>query len=121
MNSSRANNLPLQLTTFVGREREIAEIKRLLAATSLLTLTGAGGVGKTRLSLQAAAELVDLYPDGVWLVELAPLVDPRLVPDAVAAALGVREPGDRPVAEALIRFLGARAVLLILDNCEHVR
>src|SRR5205814_8595526 len=82
-----AHNLPRQLTSFIGREREMAEIRRLLSTTSLLTLTGAGGTGKTRLALQVAAELVEAYADGVWLVELAALADPALVPQTVASAL----------------------------------
>src|SRR5581483_1938228 len=85
------HNLPRQLTRFVGRERELAEVRRLLAAAPLLTLTGAGGCGKTQLALEAAAEALADYPDGVWLVELAPLADPALVPRAAASALGVRE------------------------------
>src|SRR5207302_9191926 len=83
--STLLNNLPVQPTTFIGREREIAEVKRLLGSARLLTLTGTGGVGKTRLALQAAAEMLDAFPDGVWLVELAPLADPTLVPQTVAS------------------------------------
>jgi hypothetical protein len=93
------NNLPLQLTSFVGRERELGEVAGLLAAHRLVTLTGVGGTGKTRLALQAAAEALPAYPDGAWLVELAALRDPGLVPQAVAAPLGVREErGRRPGA-----------------------
>src|SRR5881398_2676415 len=91
------NNLPRQLTSFIGRERELAEVKRLLGAAPLLTLTGAGGCGKTRLALEVATAISVDYPDGVWLVELAPLADPALVPQALAGALGVREtPGRTP-------------------------
>lgn len=114
------NNLPVQLTSFVGRERECAEIRPLLAKTHLLTLTGVGGTGKTRLSLQVAAELLENFADGVWFVELAPLSDPALVPQTVAAALHVREQPGRPVLDALIDYLRSRTLLLILDNCEHL-
>ena len=96
---------PIPLSSFVGREREVAEIGRLLATTRLLTLTGTGGIGKTRLALQVAMELVGSYPDGVWLVELAPVVDPGLVPQAVAAVIGVREqPGALCCRPWLMRF-----------------
>ena len=114
------NNLPHQLTTFVGREREMAEVRNLLASTRLLTLCGTGGLGKTRLSLQTAADVVDLYPDGVWFVELASLTDARLVPELVAAVLGVKEEAGRPVIEPLLRFVKDRTLLLLLDNCEHL-
>jgi predicted ATPase/class 3 adenylate cyclase len=114
------NNLPQQLTSFIGREREQAEIATLLARSSLLTLVGAGGIGKTRLSLQVAADLMDEFPDGVWLVELAALVDPRLVPQAVASVLGVKEEPGRPVLEALVKVFKDRRFLVILDNCEHL-
>jgi predicted ATPase/class 3 adenylate cyclase len=114
------HNLPIQLTSFVAREREMVEIKSLLSTTRLLTLTGAGGCGKTRLSLQVAADLLDTYPDGVWLVKLAPLADPDLVAQTVAAALGVREEPGRPIAQTLVDFLKPRALLLVLDNCEHL-
>lgn len=115
-----ANNLPVQLTSFIGRESEMAEVKRLLASTGLLTLTGMGGTGKTRLSLQAAAEVLDNYPDGVWLVEFATIDDAALVPETVAAALNLRQEADRPLLSTLTQFLRDRNVLLILDNCEHV-
>src|SRR5438477_1086045 len=95
------NNLPEQLTPFVGRERDLVTVRRLLANTRLLTLLGVGGIGKTRLSLQAAAEVIDDYPDGVWFVELAALADGRLVETAVASALRVKEEGGRPLIEAL--------------------
>src|SRR5207244_3598104 len=114
------NNLPLQVTSFVGRERELAEVKKLLANSRLLTLLGVGGIGKTRLSLQVAADLMDDYPDGVWFVELAPLTDALLVPQAVASVLGVKEEAGRPVVEALIKYVKSRRQLLILDNCEHL-
>jgi predicted ATPase len=113
------NNLPVQLTTFIGREREMAEIKRLLSTVRLVTLHGPGGAGKTRLAMQVAADLFDWYHDGVWLVELAPVADPGLVPQTVASALGLREPA-RVVTEVLNDFLATRALLLVLDNCEQV-
>jgi predicted ATPase/class 3 adenylate cyclase len=114
------NNLPVQLTSFVGRGQELAEVVRLLRAGRFLTLTGAGGCGKTRLALQAAADALEAYPDGAWVAELAPLADPEGVPGAVAEALGARpEPGQPPVP-ALVAFLRDRRLLLVLDNCEHL-
>jgi predicted ATPase len=114
------HNLPLQLTSFVGREREIVEVKRLLLGERLVTLTGPGGTGKTRLALQVAADLLELFPDGVWLIELASLSDPMLVPQAVSAILGVRESAGRPILSTLIDYLRTRELMLILDNCEHL-
>ena len=113
-------NLPVQLTSFIGRERELAEVKQLLEHHRLVTFTGAGGTGKSRLSLQVAADLLDAYPDGVWLVELAPLADSRLVPGAVAGVLGLREEAGRPLLSTLTDVLRTKALLLILDNCEHL-
>ncbi|MGD9892819.1 MAG: tetratricopeptide repeat protein [Dehalococcoidia bacterium] len=114
------SNLPLQLTSFVGREREIAAVRRVQAGTRLLTLTGAGGCGKTRLALRIADELLWAYPHGVWFVELASLVNPTLVPQVVASALAIQPTGPRPVTEALIESLRPRHLLLLLDNCEHL-
>lgn len=114
------NNLPLQLSRFVGRDREVAEIEALLADHRLLTLTGPGGSGKTRLALAAAHEVGGSYEDGAWLVELAPLSDPELVPQALASVLGVREAPGSPLIETLADHLGSRTVLIVLDNCEHV-
>jgi non-specific serine/threonine protein kinase len=114
------DNLPLQLTSFVGREREMAEVGHLLGQTRLLTLTGVGGTGKTRLALQVAGDRLAGYPQGVWLVELAPLADPALVPGAVAAALNIVADASRPLLATLIAVLRARQVLLVLDNCEHL-
>lgn len=114
------HNLPLEVTSFVGRERELAQAWHLLPATRLLTLTGAGGCGKTRLALRVAAELVGAYPDGVWLVELAALTDSALVPRAVASVLGIPVIPRRSVVDSLVSGLGSRTVLLVLDNCEHV-
>ena len=116
----RDHNLPAQLNSFIGRAAEIARLRELLAASRLVTLTGTGGTGKTRLSIQAAYELVAEYPDGIRLVELAPLSDPLRVPQAVASVLGVKEEAGRPVTEALVRFVRERRMLLLLDNCEHV-
>ncbi len=114
------HSLPHPLTSFIGREREIAEAGRLLGATRLLTLTGAGGVGKTRLGHEVAAGLVDAFQDGVWLVELAGLADPTLVPQAVAEVLGMREEPGRPLTATLADALSAERLLVLLDNCEHL-
>lgn len=114
------NNLPRQLTTFVGREREMEEVTALLGSGRLVTLTGPGGSGKTRLALQLGADLVERYPDGVWLVALEALTDPELVPGAIAAVLGVREETHRPMLQTLIDSLRPKALLLILDNSEHL-
>ena len=114
------NNLPLELSSFVGREKELAEVKRLLENNRLLTLTGSGGCGKTRLALAVADNLAERFWDGVWLVELAPLADPSLVPQAVASTLGVREQPGRSLTETLSDYLASNKVLLILDNCEHL-
>jgi non-specific serine/threonine protein kinase len=114
------DNLPLELSSFVGRERELAEVKRLLEKTRLLTLTGSGGCGKTRLALAAASELVEGFEDGVWMVELAPLADPTLVPQAVASTLGVSEQPGRSLIDTLSDYLASKKVLLVLDNCEHL-
>ncbi|HTR58635.1 MAG TPA: adenylate/guanylate cyclase domain-containing protein [Casimicrobiaceae bacterium] len=114
------NNLPQQVTSFIGRDRELAEVKILLAKTRLLTLVGVGGIGKTRLSLQAAADAMDEFPDGVWFVELAPLTDAQRVPQTVASLLGVKEEAGRPVIEALLKYVKDRQLLLVVDNCEHL-
>jgi tetratricopeptide (TPR) repeat protein len=114
------HNLPSSRTSFVGREQEMVEVKRMLAMTRLLTLTGAGGSGKTRLALEVARDLVGAHNDGVWLVELAPLSEPGLVSQEVAGALEVAEhPGQR-LTDALVDALGDKELLLILDNCEHL-
>ena len=115
------NNLPVQLTSFIGRAVELAEIRRLLMdGARLLTLTGPGGTGKTRLALQAAAGLLQSFPDGIWWVELAPLADPALVPQTVAAVLGLKEEPGLPMLATLTEHLRRKRVLLILDNCEHL-
>ena len=114
------HNLPLELSSFVGREREIAEVKRLLGDNRLLSLTGPGGSGKTRLALAVASEVVRDFGDGVWLVDLAPLSDPDLVPQALASVLRVREAPGSPLTETLSDHLLSRTMLLVLDNCEHL-
>jgi predicted ATPase len=116
----KPNNLPVASTSFVGREREIAEIEELLGSTRLVTLTGAGGCGKSRLALEVADHLLAEFPDGAFMVELAPLADPNLVAGAVAAALGVGEVSDQPLIERLCAHLSGRRLLLVLDSCEHL-
>ncbi|HJT55172.1 MAG TPA: tetratricopeptide repeat protein [Ktedonobacteraceae bacterium] len=113
-------NLPEQLSTFIGRERDLAEIRRLLACTRLLTLTGPGGCGKTRLAIQVATELLESFPGGVWFVELAALSDPELVEQTVASLLGVHEQANRPALLTLLDVIQSQHMLLILDNCEHL-
>ena len=117
---SPKHNLPAERTSFVGREEEMVEVERLLSMTRLLTLTGAGGTGKTRFALRVAKGLVETYPDGAWMVELAPLSDPELVERAVAEALGVREEAGHPLTATLEEHLSSRELLLLLDNCEHL-
>jgi predicted ATPase/class 3 adenylate cyclase/DNA-binding CsgD family transcriptional regulator len=114
-------SLPVPLTSFVGRTREIAEVKRLLAANRFLTLTGAGGSGKTRLALQATVDVAEQYPDGTWFVDLAPVGDPAQVIPATAAALGLRENPGRPLMDSMAEWLHDKEALLLLDNCEHLR
>ena len=114
------HNLPAARTSFVGRDREIVEVKHALSMTRLLTLTGAGGSGKTRLALEVARDLVGAYPDGVWLVELAGLSEGNLVPQAVAAVLGVKERPGQPLPVTLGEYLRAEQTLLVVDNCEHL-
>jgi predicted ATPase/class 3 adenylate cyclase len=129
--NSLPNNLPIQLTSFIGRDKEMTEVKKLLQSTRLLTLTGTGGCGKTRLALQVAADSLDGYPEGIWLAELAPLADPELVIQTVVGELGLQtetvglSPGDarlldRPLMDQLIEFLQPKKLLLVLDNCEHL-
>lgn len=114
------HNLPAPVSSFVGREREKAEVRRLLAGTRLLTLTGPGGCGKTRLALEVASDVVARFDDGVWSIELAALTDPALLSQAVAAALGLRESPNQPVSDTLNAWLNPHRALLILDNCEHL-
>jgi predicted ATPase/DNA-binding XRE family transcriptional regulator len=114
-------NLPIPLTSFIGRKKDIALIQQRLAGYRLVTLIGAGGIGKTRLSQHVASQLLGEYANGVWLVELAPLSDPSLVLQTVAAVFGIQEgANDRALMETLVYFLGAKSLLLILDNCEHL-
>jgi predicted ATPase/DNA-binding SARP family transcriptional activator/DNA-binding CsgD family transcriptional regulator len=114
------HNLPAPRTSFVGREREMVELKRMLAMTGLLTLTGTGGCGKTRLALEIAGDLIGIYPDGVWLVELAPLSEETLLPQALAAMLGVREQPGRPLLDTLLDALRDKETLVVLDNCDNL-
>ncbi len=114
------NNLAQQLNSYVGREQQGRELRELLARSRLLTLLGMGGIGKSRLSVQVGAELLDEYPDGVWLVELAPLADPLLVPQALASVLGVKEDAGHGVLDALLAHVRDKTLLVILDNCEHL-
>jgi predicted ATPase/DNA-binding CsgD family transcriptional regulator len=120
LRSTPLHNLPAPRSSFIGRQQELLEIKRELATTRILTLTGAGGSGKTRLALEVARDLIGSYPDGVWLVELAPLSEEELVPKAVAEALEVPERPGELLADTLADVLGSRELLLILDNCEHL-
>ncbi len=113
-------NLPTNLSSFVGREKTVSEVRRLLQGSRLLTLTGTGGTGKTRLSLQVAAQVLGEHPDGVFFVELATLTDPLRTWETVAGAIGVREESELPLRQTLIRFLKKRDVLIIIDNCEHL-
>jgi predicted ATPase/DNA-binding winged helix-turn-helix (wHTH) protein len=114
------HNLPYPRTSFVAREREIRDLKGLLSSTRLLTLTGTGGCGKSRLALQVATEVLDDFPDGCWLVELAPLSDPTLVAQSVGKVLGIEEQGKGPMLDALARQLSTKRMLLVLDNTEHL-
>src|SRR6516164_10174611 len=114
------NNLPAQVSSFIGRDAELAAVRDLVAASRLVTLTGAGGAGKTRLALQVAAGLAGGAGDGVWFADLAPLRDADLAARTVADVLGVREEPGRPVLEALVEAVGGRSLLVVLDNCEHV-
>jgi len=114
------NNLPVQVTSFIGREREMREAGRLLSSTRLLTFIGPGGTGKTRLSLQIAAECIPSFSDGVWLVELASLVDASLITQSIASVFGLREQMGMPLNEIILNYLRAKSLLLILDNCEHL-
>jgi predicted ATPase/class 3 adenylate cyclase/DNA-binding CsgD family transcriptional regulator len=113
-------HLPVQLTSFVGREAEMNDVRQILADNRLVTLTGAGGVGKTRLAVKLAAKIADAFADGVWCVDLAPITDPDLVPVAVIRALGLPDQPGRATMDALLRFVGERRMLLVLDNCEHL-
>lgn len=115
-----STNLPRQLTSFVGRECETAEVKALLSSTCLLTLTGAGGCGKTRLALKVASEVLEDYKDGVWFVDLAPVSEPARITEAMASALDVRQWSERLILESLLDYLRSKRLLIVLDNCEHL-
>jgi len=117
---SAPNNLPQQVTTFIGREREQQQVKAALNKARLLTLTGIGGMGKSRLALQIAADIINEYADGVWLIELAPISDRNRVPQAVASVLGVKEETGRALIDSLAAHVRERQLLLVLDNCEHL-
>lgn len=114
------NNLPVQSTSFIGRDHEMEEIRHLMERTSLLTLIGTGGTGKTRLALEVGARLINDFSGGVWLIELAPISDPTRIVEVITTALDIREEPDNPLKTTLINSLRDREVLLILDNCEHL-
>ncbi|MEV7394970.1 LuxR C-terminal-related transcriptional regulator [Streptomyces sp. NPDC091215] len=118
--ASRTGNLPEAFTTFVGRRHDIAEVRRVLGSARLLTLTGTGGVGKTRLALEVAATARKAFPDGTWLVDLAPVRDASAVATTAAAAVGIVDLGDRPALDRLAERLAERRALIVLDNCEHL-
>jgi len=119
-NPALPNNLPAQLSAFIGREREVSEVRALVQSSRLVTLTGAGGAGKTRLGLQVAAELLDRSGDGVWVVELAAATDQDAVPAAISQALRLAAQPGRPALEALLDALALQDVLIVMDNCEHL-
>ena len=119
-NPGLRHNLPAQVSSFVGRDAELAEVRRLISISALVTLTGTGGAGKTRLGLQVAAGLLDGSGDGVWFADLAPLEDPDLVAVTVANVLGIREEPGRPMIDTLVEAVGPQRLLILLDNCEHV-
>jgi predicted ATPase/class 3 adenylate cyclase len=119
-NPAMLNNLPAELSTFIGRDTELKEVRSLVESNRLVTLTGAGGCGKTRLALQAAAELLDATGDGVWLVELAAVADPGAVPSSIASVIGVGPQPGRPVLDTLADALVPQRSLIVLDNCEHL-
>jgi predicted ATPase/DNA-binding SARP family transcriptional activator len=118
--AAQITNLPIPLSSFIGRKKEVTQLKERITVTRLLTLSGAGGSGKTRLAIQVATDLIDQLQDGVWWVDLAPLMDEALVPHAVAQALGVREAPNQTLTETLTTFLRHKQLLLVLDNCEHL-
>src|SRR5579864_2805199 len=118
--SGSRTNLPFPLTSFVGRTSQVAEVARLASTTRLLTLTGPGGVGKTRLALEVAGQLLPQFADGIWMVDLAPLSQASDVPQAVALTLRVRQEAKRPMLITLVDALQAREMLVLLDNCEHL-
>lgn len=113
-------NIPIPLTSFIGRGQELKEVADLFSKSRLVTLTGSGGVGKTRLAIQVIAEVLDLFPDGVWFLDLTPLSDPTLVPNTLANMLGLHESGELPITDLLINYFRGRMALVIFDNCEHL-
>lgn len=117
---ARPNNLPVQLTSFIGREKDITEIKKLLSGTRLISLLGPGGTGKTRISLQVAADLIDDFENGVWFIELAPLSDPAFITTTIARTLGINEHPGQESEMSLINYLKYKELLIIMDNCEHL-
>ena len=117
---STPGNLRAAVTSFIGRESEVEEVKEALNEHRLVTLTGVGGVGKTRLATEVASRLADEFPDGVWFFELAAVADPAAVPDAVAAVLGITQQPGKTVSESVATALEGRTRLLVIDNCEHV-
>lgn len=120
VSGTRSNNLPLSLSSFIGREREIRQVEKRLAAHRLVSLVGAGGVGKTRLAQVVAANLLDTFPDGVWFVDLAPLDDSAMIPQAIASVLGVQGRSDSSLLDAIADYLRDKQLLLLLDNCERL-
>src|SRR6266496_4754663 len=114
------NKLPVQLTSFIGRERELSEVRHLVSTSRLVTLTGAGGCGKTRLALRVATDLSSHVEDGVWWIELAVLHDSTLIPQAVLQTLGLPESPNRAAVDLLTDYFQSKHALLILDNCEHI-
>ena len=118
--SAGRHNLPLFATSFIGRERETAAIRRLLRRSRLVTLCGPGGCGKTRLAIEAATRQVGLLPDGTWLVDLAPLSAPDLVPEVAGSVLRIRGGPDQPAMDALVTYVADRRLLLVLDGCDHL-
>jgi predicted ATPase/DNA-binding CsgD family transcriptional regulator len=119
-NAAPKHNLPRQITRFIGRETQVHQVKAFLQESPLVTLTGSGGVGKSRLSIQVAGEVLGNYADGVWFVELAPIMNPSLLPQAIARTLGLVEEAERSINEVLTAYLRQKHVLLVLDNCEHL-
>src|SRR6185436_7391243 len=113
-------HLPVSLTSFVGREAQMADVQGLLGQERLVTLTGAGGIGKTRLAVQVATQMTAEFGDGVWYVDLAPVTDPGLVPVTVARALGLPDQPGRTTTDTVVSFIGDRHMLVLLDNCEHL-
>jgi predicted ATPase len=117
---TRTDNLPLRLTSFIGREQEVREVKELISNFRLVTLTGSGGVGKTRLALEVGSDLLLDYEHGVWLVELAPLSEPQTVLPAIASVFNLQAQPERPWKQVLLDYLRHKKLLLLLDNCEHL-